>query len=450
MDSKQLVKTAQDVLKLNDLGGWTRPTAKLYPHQWLWDSCFIAIGLRHIDLPRAQEEIRMLLRGQWKNGMIPYIIFGKSPDYHAGPTLWRSHLSPNCPPGIKTSGGTQPPMIAEAVVRLGEQMSPKERKAWYREMYPAIARFHEWFYRDRDPKRTGLITLVHSWESGLDNNPPWMELLHLHALSRRLWLLDKSQSLTRFMERFRKDTSVVPANERMSTLELLAFYDIVREMRRLKYDDKQMLQKQKLLVVDLVVNSILVRATQHLGDIAKEIGEELPPLTAKAYKRGVSVLDELWDPETKQYYNKDYRTGKLVKMQNISTFLPLYAGKLPHDRVQSLLKLLHDPMKFGADHTVPTTPLDSPYFKPHCYWQGPVWVNVNWLIMQGLRANGQAAEADKLRTGTLDLISKGGMHEYFSPLDGRPAGAPNFSWTAALTLQMLHEMGRLPVDSKRT
>ena len=450
MNAQQLAEQAQDVLKLNDLGGWTRPTAKLYPHQWLWDSCFIAIGLRHVDLPRAQEEIRSLLRGQWKNGMIPYVIFGKSPHYHAGPELWRSQVSPNCPPHVKSTGGTQPPMVAEAVVRIGEQLSPKERKAWYREVYPDIARFHEWFYRDRDPKRTGLITLVHSWETGLDNNPPWMELLHKHALSRKLWLLNKSQSLTRFMERFRKDTSVVPANERMSTLELLAFYDLVRQMRRMKYDDKLMLQKHKLLVVDLLTNCVLIRATQHLGDIAKEIGEELPPLTAKAHKRGVSVLDQLWDPETKQYYNKDYRTGELVKMQNNASLMPLYAGKLPRDRAQSLLQLMHDPMKFGADYPIPSTALDSPYFKPHCYWQGPTWVNVNWLISLGLRENGHAAEADKLRAGTLELIARGGMYEYFSPLDGKPAGAPNFSWTASLTLQMLHEMGRLPVDSKRT
>lgn len=434
-----LAQTAQEVLKLNDLGGWTRPTAKLYPHQWLWDSCFIAIGLRHIDVARAQNEIRSLLKGQWKNGMLPYIIFGEAKTYHAGPNLWQSHLSPNAPEGVQTCGGTQPPMVAEAVVRIGELLSAKERKAWYREVYPQLARYHEWFYRDRDPKRTGLVTIVHPWETGLDNNPPWMEMLHKHALSRKLWLVDKSKGVSRFVERFRRDTSIVPAEERMSTLDLLAFYDIVRQMRKAKYDDQTMLSQQKLLIVDLAINSILVRATQHLGTIAKEIGEKLPKLTAQAYARGVQALDELWDEETGQYYCKNYLTGELVKVSNIATFLPLYAGKLPTSRVKALMEHLHDPLRFGSDFPVPSTPLDSPYFKPTCYWQGPVWVNTNWLVMQGLRQNGQTKEAERIRSSTLTLISRHGMCEYFSPLDGTPAGAPNFSWTASLALDMLSE-----------
>ena len=45
-------------------GGWTKPAPNLYPHQWLWDSCFIAIGLRHHDIKRAQKEVKNLFRGQ--------------------------------------------------------------------------------------------------------------------------------------------------------------------------------------------------------------------------------------------------------------------------------------------------------------------------------------------------------------------------------------------------
>jgi hypothetical protein len=442
MNANTLTKEAVRVLKLNDLGNSTRPTAKLYPHQWLWDSAFIAIGLRHIDVERAKQEIRSLLKGQWKNGMIPYIIFGPAKEYHAGPSLWKSHVNPNCPDGVKSTGGTQPPMIAEAVVRIGQSLSARERKAWYREVYPALAAYHEWLYRDRDPQGTGLVVLFHSWETGLDNNPAWMEALHKHALSRRLWLMDKSNGLTKFMERFRKDTSVVPANQRMSTLELLAFYDLVKQMRALKYDDAKLYKKNKLLIQDVGMNSILVRATQHLGVIAKEIGEKLPANTAKAHRRGVKVLDQLWDRKTGYYYSKDLRTGELIKVPTVASFFPLYAGALPKTRVDSLLQHMHDPLEFGADYPLPSTPLSSPYFKPSCYWQGPTWINVNWLIIQGLRQNGQMKQAEAIRSGLLSLISKGGMYEYFSPLDGTPAGAPNFSWTASLTLEMLNDKRR--------
>ncbi|MEK7561630.1 MAG: glycoside hydrolase, partial [Patescibacteria group bacterium] len=62
---KELLRAAEEVLKTNDRGSFTVPAADLYPHQWLWDSCFVAIGLRHLDLERAQAELTSLLRGQW-------------------------------------------------------------------------------------------------------------------------------------------------------------------------------------------------------------------------------------------------------------------------------------------------------------------------------------------------------------------------------------------------
>ncbi|HYH75431.1 MAG TPA: trehalase family glycosidase [Candidatus Saccharimonadales bacterium] len=439
MNTRTMTKQAKEVLKLNDMGGKTRPTAKLYPHQWLWDSAFIAIGLRHIDVQRAQEEIRTLLKGQWKNGMIPYIIFGTATEYHAGPNFWQSEVSPNCPDDVKSTGGTQPPMIAEAVVRIGQSLSKAERLAWYKEVYPALAAYHEWLYRDRDPEGTGLVVLFHSWESGLDNNPPWMEMVHKYAFTPKLRLIDSSPALAKFLERFRKDTSIVPASERMSTLELMAFYDLAKRMRALKYDDAELYKKSKLLIQDIGMNSILVRATQHLGAIAKDIGEPLQPLTQKAYDRGVTVLDALWDEDTGFYYSKDLRSGELIRFMNHAGFMPLYAGKLAKKRTARLLTHLHDPASFGTAYPVPSTPLNSPYFKQHCYWQGPAWINTNWLILTGLRTNGQSQEAETIKQKTLEMISEGGMHEYFSPLDGSPAGAPNFSWTASLMLELLNE-----------
>jgi glycogen debranching enzyme len=433
----QLITEAKRILTLNDLGDSTRPTATLYPHQWLWDSCFISIGLRHLDLPRAQAEIRSLFRGQWKNGMIPYIIFSESKSYHAGPELWRSHVSPLAPDNKQTSGGTQPPMVAEAVVRIGELLPAAERRAWYKEIYPGLSRYHEWLYRERDPEDTGLVTLIHSWESGMDNTPPWMEMLHKYAISRRLRLLDKSKRLKRFIERFRKDTSVVPASERMSTVDLLAFYDIVRQWRKIKYDNTVAFKKQKLLISDLTLNAILIRANDLLAEIAKEIGEKLPPKVAQARERGVEPLMKLWDEESSAFYCLDYKSGKLIKELTIATFLPLYSGKLPAKRAKALIRHMHDPATFGTKFGLPTTPVNSSYFKPHCYWQGPIWVQVNWLIIDGLKRNGYAAEAEALAKTTLELVKTEGMHEYYSPLDGKHAGAPNFSWTAALTVDLL-------------
>jgi glycogen debranching enzyme len=438
MDKQTLTDIAERVLAKNDRDGWTCPSGELYPHQWLWDSCFTAIGLRHINVKRAQTEIRSLLKNQWKNGMIPHIVFSSDTNYHAGPHLWGTTNIPNCPEGIESSGISQPPMLAEAVVRIGKLLNEKERKSWYEETFPGLAAFHEWLYRDRDPNRSGLVVIVHPWESGLDNTPPWMEMLRKHALSSKLRLVTRL-GLIRFVDRFRKDTQFVPAEERMATIDLFAVYDLSRRIRKLRYNDQKILKQQKVLLVDLAYNSILIRANRHLADIAGEISQPLPEFTDKAYKQGVSALDRLWDEDTKQYYSLNYKTGKLVKSSSIAGFLPMYAGKLPATRVKALLEQLHNPDTYSTGWPVPSAPLNSPHFKPHCYWQGPTWVNMNWLLINGLRRNGAGDEASKLRRSTIDLVGKNGMYEYFSPLDGEPLGAKEFSWTAALTLDLLKD-----------
>src|ERR1700745_2072981 len=57
---EDLVHDAQAVLARNSRGDWPCPSVALYPHQWLWDSCFTAIGIARYDAPRAAGELRAL------------------------------------------------------------------------------------------------------------------------------------------------------------------------------------------------------------------------------------------------------------------------------------------------------------------------------------------------------------------------------------------------------
>jgi glycogen debranching enzyme len=86
-------------------------------------------------------------------------------------------------------------------------------------------------------------------------------------------------------------------------------------------------------------------------------------------------------------------------------------------------------------------PPDDPEFDRRRYWRGPVWVNVNWLVAEGLELAGLAAAAADLRRETLDLVRFGGFPEYFDPEDGSPCGSQGFSWSAALTLDLLERKG---------
>jgi glycogen debranching enzyme len=68
-------------------------------------------------------------------------------------------------------------------------------------------------------------------------------------------------------------------------------------------------------------------------------------------------------------------------------------------------------------------PISSPSFDEFKYWQGPTWININWLVIDGLKRHGYFKEALALKKRTLELVKKSGCYEYFSPKDGSPAGA---------------------------
>ncbi|HPW48348.1 MAG TPA: glycoside hydrolase, partial [Candidatus Saccharibacteria bacterium] len=174
MENQTLSEVCYQILKANDRGTHTVPATNLYPHQWLWDSCFASIGRSHIDTKRAEKEISSLLRGQWSNGMIPHMIFDMSPEYSRHRNMWRSWISSKSPDKIATSGLTQPPVIAEAVSRIGAQMNRDDRLAFYKRVLPRLVKHHEWLYNERDPHKTGLVIQIHPHETGMDNTPPWI------------------------------------------------------------------------------------------------------------------------------------------------------------------------------------------------------------------------------------------------------------------------------------
>lgn len=431
-----LLTQAKTVLDMNNRGDYTQPAAGLYPHQWLWDSCFVAIGLRNLDIERAQNELLSLLRGQWQNGMMPNIIFRDEPQYRTDRNIWRSWVSPYAPSNVMTTGITQPPVLAEAVVQVGKKLAWPERRLWYQKMWPSLLAYHEWLYDDRDPHREGLVLQLHPWETGLDNTPPWTSEIHEHKLPTWIRVIELLR-LDKIITLFRRDTHSVPIDQRYSTVQALTLFDMQRRLRRKAYNTDRVLDHSLVAIEDLTYNSIFIRANSHLRDIAKSLKEPLPDGLEKRMHKTERVLEELWDPATTQYYSRDFITHRLLKIPTVATLMPLYAGSISQERAEQLVKLLENDKTFGADYPVPSVSLDSSWFQSKLYWQGPTWVNMNWMIIDGLKRYGFKDHAAALRETTLEMVRNGGCYEYFDPLTGAPAGAANFSWTAALAIDLL-------------
>lgn len=435
-ESDTLFDRAKEVLGHNDRGTYTIPAEGLYQHQWLWDSCFTAIGQRHYDIERAKLEILSLFRGQWSNGMVPHMILTPGAKDRHRSQIWRSWVNPFAPEDISTSGITQPPMLAEAIVRIGQKLSTTERRSWYRQVWPNLLAHHQWLYTERDPHGEGLVLQIHPWETGLDNTPPWMDEMANHLLPWWIRAL-RATHLDSLLSLFRTDTRYVPAAQRPVNVDAMALYDAQRRLRRKEYNIHRILSHSLFAIEDLAFNCIFIRANDHLLEIAKTLRADVPKELLEKVKLSRQKLEELWDPYTEMYYPRDFVTHRLLKEPSIAALLPLYAGCITKERAALIVRMLENEHGFGPMHPVPSVPLSSPWFNQERYWQGPTWFNTNWLIIDGLKRYGYKEHAEALTEATLELADQHGFYEYFNPLTGDPLGAQNFSWTAAVTIDLL-------------
>jgi len=423
MDRLTLKYAAEALLRANDRQGCTVPAPALYPHQWNWDSAFCAIGWAHLDPRRAARELEMLLRGQWKNGMIPHILFNpEATHYEPNPKVWQIDQAEGRPQAIATSSITQPPVLATAARFVLEHAGgDRTVEEVLRRVVVAADAWHAWFLRDRDPLQQGLPAIVHPWESGLDNAPRW------DAALRRIEPGEVAYK--------RKDNAVVSAEQRPTRFDYDRYFFLVAERAKLGFAPPTP-SSVSFLVQDVALASILCRAEEDLHALGHALGIEVPHALERRAKIAAGIAT-LYDATRGYYHDYDLVGGAPIEVDHAAGLLPLFAGVVPLEVVPRMISRLHDPTKFGTAWPVPSTRADDPNFDPRRYWRGPTWINVNWMIIEGLRRASWRDDAAKLADRTLELVSRSGFREYFEPNTGEGLGAENFSWTAALVLDLL-------------
>lgn len=407
---------AIQILRTNNRGGYTVPTDNLYPFQWNWDSAFCAMGVATFDVQRAWDELDSLYTGQWTNGFLPHIVFHQVVDsYYPGPDVWGADHVP------RTSGISQPPITATAarfiLARAGDDRASRARAA---ALYPKILALHDWWDRARDPEASGLVGVLHPWESGADNSPVWDRPLEATPATTTVF--------------HRRDVALVDAAMRPRQWEYERYIYLVELYRGLGWDDARMWAQTPFKVADVGLNAILQRDERDLLALAERFGTpaEQQRLSERAARRRKG-LERLWDEEAGAYYSLDLVSGQSLKIASHASFLPLWGGLDDLGRAQRLADELQrwvDLCAFGA----PTMAPDSPEFDQRRYWRGPVWAIVNWMLGDGLARHGCGELARRLRADTRRLIQRNGFCEYYDPLSGEGLGGDTFSWTAAAGL----------------
>ncbi|MFW2383948.1 MAG: MGH1-like glycoside hydrolase domain-containing protein [Acidimicrobiales bacterium] len=136
--------------------GFCVPNQTVYPHQWLWDSCFHSVTWAAFGDERGVEELRSALANQASSGFVPHMNYWLDPS--AGAAYWGRPL---------TSVITQPPMYGHALRVLADTGFDAGV-----DLRGRVSRGIRHLIDDR-PRVNGLVAVFHPWETGCDDSARW-------------------------------------------------------------------------------------------------------------------------------------------------------------------------------------------------------------------------------------------------------------------------------------
>ncbi|MBV9846027.1 MAG: glycoside hydrolase [Kutzneria sp.] len=376
---------------------------------WPWDSFKEAVGVATFAPDLAESVIRAELEHQISAdsptrpqdaGMLPDVV-GYNGAAEGSPK-WNDR-------------NTKPPLASWAVWHTFEA---SRDVTFVREVYPKLVAQHDWWYRNRDHDHDGLAeygATAHpkngtpqealraaAWESGMDNAP-----------------------------RFDRDTGVeVLANTNQSGSRI--GYSLNRES------------------VDL--NAYLVVEKRYLSRIADVLGEfaDARRFDKEADSLTQTIRSHMYDPATGFYYDSALDSSAPLSDlgKGVEGLTPLWAGIATKEQAAAARSALVDPEQFATRIPFPTVPKNSPKFDPTGYWRGTSWLDQLYFGSTALERYGYRADAENLRTRTLDnaegLTGNAPIRENYNSLTGAGMNATNFSWSAALLLVMLTHTPTVP------
>ena len=193
------------------------------------------------------------------------------------------------------------------------------------------------------------------------------------------------------------------------------------------------------------LNTYLYLQQEALGRIAEVIGEH--DQAQLWQQRARAIVERLirisWDANTGFFWAT--HNGNRVNVRTPFNLFPLLTGQLPADISRRLVAHLTDARQFWSRYPIPSVAMDDPKYDPVQMWRGPTWVNINYLLIEGLLRSGYAVLARDLRRRTLDLICcRDDIYEYYHPETGEnpPAAAATFGWSSAVFIDLAIQAAR--------
>jgi len=187
------------------------------------------------------------------------------------------------------------------------------------------------------------------------------------------------------------------------------------------------------------LNTYLCLQQESLARIARVIGlkKDARMWARRADQIADRMIRKMWDAEAGFFWAS--RNGKRIQVRTPFNLYPLLTGRMPPEVSKRILAHLTDEKQFWTRYPVPTVACNDPAYNPNQMWRGPTWVNINYLLIEGLMRVGYPDLAIELRRRTLEMISsQSDIFEYYHPETGYnpPKAASIYGWSTAIFIDL--------------
>ncbi len=190
--------------------------------------------------------------------------------------------------------------------------------------------------------------------------------------------------------------------------------------------------KDKSAILATDISTFQYREYKAMAQLADTLGyaDEAAAYRKKAAELKAAMLKHMWFADEAMFYNVRRDTGKPVKRVSYSNFVPLIDNILADKDAKAMIRryLLNKDVML-APYGIRSLSRQDPDYNnaaiivPYSNWQGPIWINANYLNYISLKRYGFAKEAAELsgilgRMVVADIQKWGSMHEDYDAETG--------------------------------
>jgi hypothetical protein len=158
-----------------------------------------------------------------------------------------------------------------------------------------------------------LVSIIHPWESGMDNSPVWDDALAA---------VEPGPSVAHL----RRDTGFAANEHRPTGPEYDRYVNLVVIFRDNGYRADRLYEISPFRVADIGFNAILQWANQDLQSLLAAIGDAAGAGEVAAMEeRTNDAIARCWHEEDGFFYGVDTRNGAVIRKPGIGGLLPLLA-----------------------------------------------------------------------------------------------------------------------------